>query len=173
MATRTGKSWTYQESATSANMNKHPQGSIGRVPIRDAQTGLTTTETALTGYTVTVDVQGTSRHHRVEATCHFKPAAGLTVPSPNTAGTAIAGNQQMTVRIRKDNISGECIGRAQLPTPSSDVATTITVIGYEPSASGSQTYIVTAEGYGLTTWETTCASTRPGWLTVVDEGPSY
>lgn len=173
MATRTGKNWAYQEDVTAANMNKAPQGAVGRVQSTSTQSSISTTEVALTGYSLTVSTQGGPRQHRIEATVHLKPAAGLIVPTPNTAGGDIAGNQQMTVRIRKGNITGDIIGRVQIPTPSDDVASTAYCLGINTSASGSETYIATVEGYGLTTWETTNDSNRPGWFTVTDEGPAF
>lgn len=173
MPTRTGKYWSYQEDVTSANMNKAPQGAIGREKITSTQSSISTTEVLLTSYSSTVSTQGGPRQHRIDAVAHLKPAAGLTMPTSTASGTPIAGNQQMTLRIRENSISGTVLGRCQIPTPSSDVASTAHCVGWNVSVSGSVTYVVTAEGYGLTTWETTNDSARPGWLVVSDEGPAF
>ena len=173
MATRTGKDWSFQEDVTAANMNKAPQGAIGREQITATQSSISTTEVLLTGFSLTVSTQGGPRQHRVDAICHIRAAAGLIVPTPNTAGNPIGGNQMVTVRIREGNISGNVIGRAQVSTPSPDIATTVHCVGFKLSASGSETYVATVEGYGLTTWETYNNSGRPGWFTVTDEGPTF
>lgn len=173
MANRTGKSWSFQEDVTAANMNKGPQGCLARDKITSTQSGITTTEVLATGYSVTVATQGGPRHHRVEAVVHLRPASGLEVPSPNTAGTEIAYNNLCRVYIRKDGLTGEVIGRANVSTPSDAVGTTAYVVGWNTSATGSEKYVVTIEGYGLTTWDTVNGSTIPGWLVVTDDGPAF
>lgn len=167
MATRTGKQWSTSEAVTSANMNKGPQGTIGYLEVTATASSLSTTETELSDYRLAVTPQGT-RNLRVTVTVHVKPAAGISV-----SGGAIAGNQQGTLRIRVGSTTGTVIGRCQMPTISADVATTFTCVGWHTSVSSSTTYYVTFEGYGLTTWETTNASTRPGFILVDDCGVGF
>lgn len=169
MATRVGQLFTWSMGVTDAHMEKLPKGAIAKQVVTETQDNIGITEVTLAGFTVVPTIAGQgARQLRVTAVGHFKPSVGLSV-----SGSAVAGNNHMTVRVRRGSATGDVVAFGIGPTPSSAVSSTIIASGLVSVSPGDATFVVTAEGYGLATWETTCSSSRPGSVCVEDLGPSF
>lgn len=152
MATRTLYTASAAEVLTASNLNTLAKGWLGFATVTSNQSGIGTSETDLTGLTVTVTVPA-DRLIKISAQTQLDPDAAL---------SAIVFFKEDTTQLGR-------AGRAQLPSGEVTTFSGFTLID-GPSA-GSHTYKLTANT-STSTMSLNASSTVPAWILVEDVGPA-
>lgn len=159
MATRTPHTGAALEVFTAANLAKYPKGWMGYVSVTSDTTGVTGTETALTGYTLSITV-GSSRLLRIIG---IVPRIGSSVASD----IAILRLKQDSTALTESWVD---VGATTL---SGGGGTNGQVVAVVAPAAGTYTFTLRgARQTGTGTLEYRADSAKAGLLVVEDIGPS-